>query len=496
MVQHHHSSVPEAYARLGLDEGASLDQVKSAYKKLAMTTHPDKNPHDPMATQKFQQLSEAYDTLVKNLDRASRPSPRSPFGFGAGRDYDDYDDDDDYYYDSDDDDDDDFFDLAFHLFLYEELLRGRASRFAGRQFHHQHPHSYPSPYPGGPYPGGSSYMRRPPSPPPESDEQRHARLKREREIREAEAAKLAREEAVRKARVQAEREAEMRAGAERRKKKASKKKAAAAQSQASAAQAAQTLRERTQAIRSEVFAAARRGDSARVKKGVWEESVDAAGPEQLGAGQKGETLLHIAAARGDIDLLEWLDKHNAEADERDAHGYTAFHIALDRTLTPVVDYFLEAYPPSQSESLSVYLPPPPGENLLELAMPDAQLVWAMLCSKLVTDKTLAREAVDAPGATGEIRSMLAEWAGFSLSEVESDDSSSSEATPETSVEPESPVVPPTPLEDAKQPQQPQAQHSRQPSQASEQKPAFVPRGRGRGRGRGQMRGRGAQRGRA
>lgn len=102
----------------------------------------------------------------------------------------------------------------------------------------------------------------------------------------------------------------MRAGAERRKKKANKKKQAAAEQQASAATAAANAKSRAQTLRSAVFAAARAGDAARVKKGVWEDAVDAAGPEELGKG-KGETLLHIAAKRGDVELVKWLDEHSA-----------------------------------------------------------------------------------------------------------------------------------------------------------------------------------------
>jgi len=37
----------ECYSVLGLDEGASEEEVRKSYKKLALRTHPDKNPNDP-----------------------------------------------------------------------------------------------------------------------------------------------------------------------------------------------------------------------------------------------------------------------------------------------------------------------------------------------------------------------------------------------------------------------------------------------------------------
>ena len=51
------------YAILGLDSTASIDDVKKAYKKLAMKYHPDKNPGDEEAADKFKELSTAYAVL-------------------------------------------------------------------------------------------------------------------------------------------------------------------------------------------------------------------------------------------------------------------------------------------------------------------------------------------------------------------------------------------------------------------------------------------------
>jgi DnaJ family protein A protein 2 len=53
----------EFYDRLGVDPSASIDEIKKAYKKLALKYHPDKNPGDTVAEEKFKELSEAYEVL-------------------------------------------------------------------------------------------------------------------------------------------------------------------------------------------------------------------------------------------------------------------------------------------------------------------------------------------------------------------------------------------------------------------------------------------------
>lgn len=51
------------YDVLGVGSDASQDEIKKAYRKKAMEYHPDRNPDDPEAEQKFKQASEAYDVL-------------------------------------------------------------------------------------------------------------------------------------------------------------------------------------------------------------------------------------------------------------------------------------------------------------------------------------------------------------------------------------------------------------------------------------------------
>src|SRR5438309_5519774 len=59
------------YEVLGVGRGASAEEVKRAYRKLAVKFHPDKNPDDPHAEEKFKELGEAYDVLMDGDKRAA-----------------------------------------------------------------------------------------------------------------------------------------------------------------------------------------------------------------------------------------------------------------------------------------------------------------------------------------------------------------------------------------------------------------------------------------
>ncbi|WP_297490090.1 molecular chaperone DnaJ [Acidocella sp.] len=59
------------YATLGVQRGANAEEMKKAYRKLAMQYHPDRNPGDAVAEAKFKEINEAYDVLKDDQKRSA-----------------------------------------------------------------------------------------------------------------------------------------------------------------------------------------------------------------------------------------------------------------------------------------------------------------------------------------------------------------------------------------------------------------------------------------
>lgn len=82
----------DPYSTLGVARGASEDEVKKAYRKLAKELHPDRNKDNPKAAEKFSTVTQAYDLLMDKDKRArfdrgeidGDGNPTSPFGAGFG----------------------------------------------------------------------------------------------------------------------------------------------------------------------------------------------------------------------------------------------------------------------------------------------------------------------------------------------------------------------------------------------------------------------------
>ena len=59
------------YEVLGVNKDASESEIKKAYRKLAVKHHPDKNPEDSEAEEKFKEIGEAYEVLMDDQKRAA-----------------------------------------------------------------------------------------------------------------------------------------------------------------------------------------------------------------------------------------------------------------------------------------------------------------------------------------------------------------------------------------------------------------------------------------
>lgn len=97
-------SKQDYYSVLGVSRSATADEIKKAYRRLAMQFHPDKNQGNKSAEEKFKQITEAYEVLSDDQKRAAydqyghaatggpfggggNPFGGGPFGGGAGYNY-------------------------------------------------------------------------------------------------------------------------------------------------------------------------------------------------------------------------------------------------------------------------------------------------------------------------------------------------------------------------------------------------------------------------
>ena len=73
------------YKVLGVSKDASQNEIKKAYRKLARELHPDKNPGNTKAEQRFKEVSEAYDVLSDEKRRSEYDEARALFAGGGPR---------------------------------------------------------------------------------------------------------------------------------------------------------------------------------------------------------------------------------------------------------------------------------------------------------------------------------------------------------------------------------------------------------------------------
>ncbi|KAJ6611801.1 ankyrin repeat-containing domain protein [Mycena sp. CBHHK59/15] len=111
--------VLQAFRALDIEVDATQVEAAKAYKVLAMRHHPDKNPGDPAATQRFQQVGAAWDVCQKHYENPARSYVQER-GFYA-------DDDDDMFMDPEEA-------MDFFRYMFEEMLWERYSRAGGRRY--------------------------------------------------------------------------------------------------------------------------------------------------------------------------------------------------------------------------------------------------------------------------------------------------------------------------------------------------------------------------
>jgi molecular chaperone DnaJ len=78
------ASRPDYYKTLGVDKKATPEQIKKAYRKLARQYHPDRNPDNKQAEERFKEVSQAHDVLGDPEKRKQYDTNSGPFAAGGG----------------------------------------------------------------------------------------------------------------------------------------------------------------------------------------------------------------------------------------------------------------------------------------------------------------------------------------------------------------------------------------------------------------------------
>ena len=73
----------DLYEILGVDKNVSKDELKRAYRKIAMKYHPDRNPDNKEAEQKFKEAAEAY-AVLNDEDKRAKYDQFGHAGVGMG----------------------------------------------------------------------------------------------------------------------------------------------------------------------------------------------------------------------------------------------------------------------------------------------------------------------------------------------------------------------------------------------------------------------------
>ncbi|KAJ3517787.1 hypothetical protein NLJ89_g279 [Agrocybe chaxingu] len=293
--------VRDAFATLGLTPDVDQQTAAKAYKKLALSHHPDRNHGDSTATHRFQQIGAAWDICQRHYDNPS----------WSHRSESTYPDEDDIVLEEDE-----LFD--FYMFMFAETLSNRYSRARGRRYRNERSgragrdlSTFSDVFLGGFADSFSEY----------SEERQAANTERQRKEKE--------EYEKRKRELELEIEQE-----ERERKNQAKKAKADEERQATAYE--------------RLFQAAYSGDSRAVEKAVLDHDLDVNASRkparQTGKSDEAaqhESLLHVAASHCDGGLVKFLIEKGASPTTLNKQQLTPFHAAIKAGNTRVVRFILE-----------------------------------------------------------------------------------------------------------------------------------------------------------